>query len=103
MAPTDIYQSVHPCSLLDAVPFCDHVQLAAADRAGGTKDSDRAHRHHCSSHKPAAKTGSAANTLSSRSIRPPWPGKMLPESFTWACRLSRLSNRRSEEHTSELQ
>src|SRR5690348_17144326 len=71
----------------------DHVERTATDGAGGAENGNLVHLQISNNSKPAANTGSAANTLSSRSIRPPWPGKMVPESFTWACRFIKLSSR----------
>src|SRR5690606_14310315 len=73
----------------------DHVQRARADRTGCAEDRDRPHVgvKRSSSALPATNTGIAENTLSTRSSNPPWPGNSAPESFTLACRLSRLSTR----------
>src|SRR5690606_17172665 len=70
----------------------DDVERRGADRAGGAEDGDAAHQKP-SQILPSANTGRAANTLSRRSMMPPWPGIRLPESLAPTWRLSRLSNR----------
>src|SRR6185312_612466 len=76
----------------EAIPVArDHVQRAAADRAGGAEEGDGLHSP--SSALPSTNTGNAATSESMRSNNPPWPGNNAPESFTPAWRLTRLSNR----------
>src|SRR6185312_4087848 len=73
----------------------DDVERARADRAGRAEQCDRSHGANArsSSALPRANTGSAANMPSRRSNIPPWPGNNVPESFTPAWRLMRLSKR----------
>src|SRR5260221_11170874 len=70
----------------------DHVQRAAADRAGGA-EHDEAHAATRAIGSSSAATGRAAVMLSMRSGMPPGPGRRAPLSLTPASRLAADSNR----------
>src|SRR3546814_2506264 len=79
--------------------------LGGAHRSGRPEDGDGLHpiSSRTWTSTSIAASGATGTSPSSRSSTPPWPGRIVPLSFTPARRLSQLSNRRSEEHTSELQ
>ena len=65
------------------------VERLHTDRASGTEDADtcrHAHAPNPASQRPPAQAGSAAASASTRSSRPPWPGRQVPLSLTPATR-----------------
>ncbi len=69
----------------------DEVERRGADRAGRTKDDDTLHAGlpKAATRNPA--TAATGTRPSTRSIRPPCPGRRRPESFRPTRRLSQLS------------
>src|SRR5205085_8188174 len=71
----------------------DDLERRAADRAGGAEDGNAGHaafskRFRVAKVNSSIATGDAKRRASIRSRMPPCPGRMLPESFTPAPRLS---------------
>ena len=69
------------CMILNIVVVAKIIQFSPAE---GSEDPD------C---EPGKCYRCTQKQASNRSRKPPWPGKMLPESFIWRFGLSRLSTR----------